>query len=103
MKFARKDLLGLEDMSREEIDKQVVRMLGTVGILVLYAMLPAEWRYSRALIFLGSLWALAGTLGIRLLLHLAGVTDFQIDLNKQKRMVIVGKADEAQRVSLLLK
>jgi hypothetical protein len=65
-------------------------------------MLPLEWRYSRALIFLGSLWAMVGTLGIRLVLHLAGVADFQIDLNKQKRMVIVGMEEEARRVAKLL-
>jgi GT2 family glycosyltransferase len=78
-------------------------VLGTLAILVLYALLPAEWRFSRALIFLGSLWAIIGTLGFRLLLHLAGVGDFQIDLNRQKRMAIVGMEDEARRVSGLLR
>lgn len=77
-------------------------LLGTLAILVIYALLPLEWRYSRALIFLGSLWAIIGTLGFRLVLHLAGVTDYQIDLNKQKRMAIVGMEDEARRVSKLL-
>jgi len=77
-------------------------LVGTVGILVIYALLPLEWRYSRALIFLGSLWAMVGTLGIRLVLHLAGVPDFQIDLNRQKRMVIVGMEEEARRIASLL-
>jgi len=77
-------------------------ILGTLIILVIYALLPLEWRYSRALIFLGSLWAIIGTLGFRLLLHLAGVADYQIDLNRQKRMAIVGMEEEAHRVSSLL-
>lgn len=77
-------------------------LLGTLVILVLYALFPLEWRYSRALIFLGSLWAIIGTLGFRLLLHLAGVTDYQIDLNRHKRMAIVGLDQEAHRVSKLL-
>lgn len=77
-------------------------LLGTLAILVLYALLPLELRYSRALIFLGSLWAMGGTLGFRLVLHLAGVSDYQIDLNKQKRMAIVGMEEEARRVSKLL-
>jgi hypothetical protein len=64
--------------------------------------LPLEWRFSRALIFLGSLWAIMGTLAIRLVLHLARLPDYQIDLNRQKRMVIVGMEDEARRVSSLL-
>jgi hypothetical protein len=77
-------------------------LLGTLTILVIYALLPMDWRFSRALIFLGSLWAIIGTLGFRLVLHLAGVQDYQIDLNRQKRMAIVGKKEEARRVSSLL-
>ncbi|MFH0758069.1 MAG: glycosyltransferase [Bacteroidota bacterium] len=77
-------------------------LTGTVMILVAYALLPLDWRFSRALIFLGSLWAILSTLGLRVLLHLAGVKDYDIDLNKQKRMVIVGEALESQRVSKLL-
>jgi len=77
-------------------------VIGTLVILVIYALLPLEWRFSRALIFLGSLWAILSTLGIRVLFHLAGVKDYEIDLNKQKRMVIVGKEKEAERVSKLL-
>ncbi len=77
-------------------------LVGTLVILVVYAMLPLDWRFSRALIFLGSLWAIISTLGIRILLHLAGGKDYEIDLNKQKRMVIVGKKEEARRVSNLL-
>jgi GT2 family glycosyltransferase len=76
--------------------------IGTLVILVIYALLPLELRFSRALIFLGSLWAVIGTMGIRVLLYLAGVADYQIDLNRQKRMVIIGMQDEAQRVSKLL-
>lgn len=77
-------------------------LLGTLIILVIYALLPLEWRFSRALIFLGSLWAIIGTLAIRLVLHLAHLPGYQIDLNRQKRMVIVGMEDEARRVSSLL-
>ena len=77
-------------------------LVGTLVILVTYAMLPLDWRFSRALIFLGSLWAILVTLGLRLVLHIARVSDYRIDLNKQKRMVIVGKEEEARRVSNLL-
>lgn len=77
-------------------------LAGTLLILVVYAMLPLDWRFSRALIFLGSAWAILSTTGLRIILHLAGVKDYEIDLNKQKRMVIVGMGDEAKRVSELL-
>ncbi len=78
-------------------------LVGTLVILVIYALLPIEWRFSRALIFLGSLWAIFITLGLRLLGHLANIRDLEIDLNRQKRMVIVGREEEAHRVSSLLR
>ncbi|MDF1574692.1 MAG: glycosyltransferase [Bacteroidales bacterium] len=78
-------------------------LVGTLIILVIYALLPLDWRFSRALIFLGSLWAILGTMGLRLLLHLAGSSDYQIDLNRQKGLLIVGLEEEAVRVSGLLK
>ncbi|TFH26427.1 MAG: glycosyltransferase, partial [Bacteroidia bacterium] len=77
-------------------------LVGLLCILVVYALLPLEWRYSRALIFLGALWALMSTLSIRLVLHLSGIRDYEIDLNRQKKMVIIGREDEARRVSALL-
>jgi len=77
-------------------------LVGTMVIVVIYAMLPLDWRFSRALIFLGSLWAILSTLGVRLLLHLARIKDYEIDLKKQKRMVIVGEEEETRRVSELL-
>jgi O-antigen biosynthesis protein len=77
-------------------------LLGTLIILVIYALLPMEWRFSRALILIGSLWAITGTLGLRVILHLAGLPGYRIDLNRQKRIVIVGMEDEATRVSTLL-
>ncbi len=77
-------------------------LVGTLFILVVYALLPIDWRFSRALIFLGSLWAILSTLGLRLLFHLLKIKDYEIDLNKQKRIVIVGKRGEVLRVSKLL-
>ncbi len=77
-------------------------LTGTLVIVVVYALLPLDWRFSRALIFLGSLWAILSTLGLRILLHLTRIKDYEIDLNKQKRMVIVGKEEEAKRVNSLL-
>jgi hypothetical protein len=78
-------------------------VLGVFSILVVYALLPLDWRYSRALIFLGAAWSLISMLGLRIILHLAGVRDYEIDLNRQKKMVIVGKQEEAIRVSNFLK
>ena len=77
-------------------------LAGTLVILVIYALLPLEWRFSRALIFMGSLWALLSTSLLRITLHLAGISDYRFELNRQKRTLIVGKKEEADRVSGLL-
>jgi GT2 family glycosyltransferase len=78
------------------------QLAGTLMILVIYAILPEDWRFSRALLFLGSIWAILSTMGLRVVLHLLGIEDYEIDLNKPKHMVIVGRGEEAKRVSELL-
>lgn len=75
---------------------------GTVAILVFYALLPTELRFSRALIILSGIWALASTIGIRLILHFAGLKDYKLGYNINKRFVIIGETDEATRVADLL-
>lgn len=77
-------------------------MIGTFIILVIYALLPENLRFSRAIILMGTAWALISTTLFRWLAHLSGSKDFELDLNKKKRMVIVGDSVEANRVSKLL-
>jgi GT2 family glycosyltransferase len=75
---------------------------GTAIILVLYSLLPEAYRFSRALILLGSVWALAGSFLIRVALHVARVEGFRLDIGARKKLVIVGNPDEAERVSALI-
>ncbi|MEX0981041.1 MAG: glycosyltransferase [Bacteroidales bacterium] len=77
-------------------------LIGTFVILVIYALLPESLRFSRALILLGTAWAIPGTLTWRLLLHLAGSSEYRLDLNRKKRIVIVGEKNEADRVARVL-
>jgi len=76
--------------------------IGTVIILVLYGLLPESYRYSRALIFLGAAWGVIAMLATRFLLHILNLKEFQITLDKNKRFVIIGEKEEAERVSELL-
>ncbi|MCB8995460.1 MAG: glycosyltransferase [Bacteroidales bacterium] len=78
------------------------QLSGTVIILVLYALLPEDYRFSRALILLGSLWGLLAVLIHRLTLYFIGLSDYELALNRKRRMVIVGFKEEAGRVSNLL-
>lgn len=76
---------------------------GTVTILVFYALLPSDFRFSRALIIFGAIWGMISMTGIRFALNLAGFKNFRIGANPNKRFVIVGNAEESERVAELLR
>ncbi|MFO8129813.1 MAG: glycosyltransferase [Bacteroidales bacterium] len=76
--------------------------VGTLIILVIYALLDESWRFSRAIIILGATWGLVSMIAIRLILHLLNVEFSRIGTKKNKRFLIVGKKEEAERVSGLL-
>ena len=76
--------------------------VGTVMILVVYALLSESYRFSRAIIILGAVWGLISMTGLRLLLHIAGFKEYRIGMARNKRFIIVGDAEEAGRVSDLL-
>jgi hypothetical protein len=77
-------------------------VVGTVIILVLYSLLPESYRFSRALIILGAIWGVIAMLATRFLLHILNLKEFQINEDNNKRFVIIGEKDEAERVSELL-
>ena len=76
--------------------------VGTAVILIMYALLPEDWRFSRALILFGAGWALASLLLTRLFFSLARIKSMRIDSGHAQRIAIVGSADECRRVKGLL-
>jgi GT2 family glycosyltransferase len=76
--------------------------VGTGIILIGYALLPEEWRFSRALILFGAAWAMATMLLTRLFFSLARVKSMRIDSGVAQRIAIVGSTDECKRVKGLL-
>ncbi len=76
---------------------------GTITILVIYALLPEDYRFSRALIILGAFWGLFSMIGIRLLLHLSNIKDFRLGSTENKRYLVAGEFAEAERVAELLR
>ena len=78
-------------------------MLGSILILVLYALLPASLRFSRALILLGTIWMAAQMTLSRTLGYLLKLSDFQYGRNAKKRFIVIGNSDETKRVEQLLK
>ena len=76
---------------------------GTVGILLIYALLPEKLRYSRALLLFGSIWAALSFFIDRLTLGSVFHT-VQISFKKRKkRIVVAGSPGEAKRVISILK
>jgi GT2 family glycosyltransferase len=77
-------------------------IIGTVIILVAYALLSESWRFSRAIILLGATWGIISLSGIRLFLHLLKLKNIEIGTDKNRRFIIIGNKEESQRVSKLI-
>ncbi len=77
-------------------------LIGSLLILIIYALLPLDLRFSRVLIFLGTLWALLSTLIIRIIFHLFWGRSFTIYSRKGKRILIAGGKNEVTRIKNIL-
>ena len=77
-------------------------LIGTVIILVAYALLPEHFRFSRAMILMGTLWGIIALSSIRGLLHYFGPDRYHLGYDDNKRFVIIGSKSEAERVASLL-
>ncbi len=77
-------------------------LAGTVIILVIYALLPEHFRFSRSLILTGTAWGVVALSVARLLLHSLRIGGYRINASKTKRIAVVGAEPEVQRVADLL-
>jgi O-antigen biosynthesis protein len=74
-------------------------ILGSLFILLAYALLPESLRFSRALILFGTLMTLVSSVAVRLSLSLVFPGSFQLEaFRKKKRIIIVGSIEESTRV-----
>ncbi len=72
---------------------------GSIVILLVYALLPESWRFSRALIILGILWSMMVVYINRLLLNIIWPSLQKLEFRKRKkRIIIIGLKEEADRV-----
>ena len=76
--------------------------VGSFLILVLYALLPEQLRFSRAIILLGMIWIVAEMSFTRWLGYLLKRPNFQYGKNAKKRFLVIGSPNETQRVEHLL-
>lgn len=76
--------------------------VGTFAILIVYSLLPPEMRFSRALIFILTGWALAVTSLTRTLIGNLIPSLSLFNHGKGKRLAILGNAEEKERVKQIL-
>lgn len=75
---------------------------GFIVALGVYALLPDNFRFSRAMVVMGSCWALISFALIRVLLSSTGIRSYALDEKKKKRLAIVGFEDECLRIREVL-
>jgi len=77
--------------------------IGTALILMIYALLPKDWQFSRLFIFTGAAWAIAYFLLSRIFLHFTVGKRFILNGRKNSNFAIIGSDEEFKRVSELVK
>ncbi|MBN2237176.1 MAG: glycosyltransferase [Bacteroidales bacterium] len=77
--------------------------LGTISLLVIYALLPESLRFSRAIILFSTIWGMFSLSLARFLLSTFRIKDFVLDKAVDKRIAIIGDYQEAKRVAELLR
>jgi O-antigen biosynthesis protein len=75
---------------------------GTIAILLVYSLVDEEYRFSRALILMGSVWAVVILTFYRLLFHKLKWKTFGLDIKRSKKIAIAGHPEEAARVRKIL-
>lgn len=75
---------------------------GSVIIAVLYAFLAEDFRFSRALILMGSVWAIFTTTAFRSILNFFSKKTFAFGSERSNRLAIVGGPKEGKRTLSLL-
>lgn len=77
--------------------------IGTLVILIFYALLSEEYRYSRAIILMGAVWAIATFIATRAIKQFVRTRSFNFEKGIRKRSVIVADEEESKRIVELLK
>jgi GT2 family glycosyltransferase len=76
-------------------------LFGTIAIAVVYAFIPNEWRFSRAIILLGAAWTGVEMLMTRTIYDLIKYQSLSLDSEDEKRSLVIGKTDATRAESIL--
>lgn len=88
------------------LPRRIIRgiLTGTIVILVFYALLPENARFSRAFILLGTAWAMVAGLSIRLVLYFLNLPSFRVQIGRQTiRNILAGNCSEIKETLEIMK
>lgn len=77
-------------------------VIGAIALFVVYGFMPKSLQFSRAILALGSAWALGIMFLIRLVAQFFKIGEINLTSNSEKRIIIVGSEKEANRIQELL-
>ncbi len=77
--------------------------LGTIAVLVVYALLPTHLRFSRALILLGSMWTLFSMMVARSLHTLIKYKTLHFSSIASKRILIAGNSPQSLKIMHMIR
>ena len=80
----------------QQVNKGVI--VGTVAILLIYALLPETMRYSRAVVLFGTMWSVIAVNVIRYVARRLNIKGFYGDDHSRRRVAVVGSLSESHRV-----
>ena len=79
-------------------------LIGTIIILIFYAVLPKNFQFSRLFIFIGSLWVISYYLISRTFLHFIVGKKYKLRTKESKSFAIISSEDEEfNRITSLIK
>lgn len=78
-------------------------IFGSILLAAIYGFLPLEYRTSRMLLLLGSVWAIISTFLLRTVLHFIKHQNLKVGQQPIKNLVIIGEQTEAARTLELVK
>lgn len=77
--------------------------LGSVILFAMYAFLPKDLQFSRAILALGSAWAIGVVFLVRILAQTLGLGDVRFDHGGRRKVILIGGEQENARIENLLK
>jgi len=77
-------------------------IFGTLLMTSAYGLLPTDFRFSRALIILTTIWTLFLTVGVRVFLHFLKHKNLNVGASPEQNLAIVGSPEEGEKVMKLL-